>query len=122
MLNVAGGLLVAVTIKYADNILRGFAQAVAIIFGAVGSYFLFDFHFTVSFVIGVLFVIGAILIFGEAVTFPDVCEMVCGCVKPTVEASSPSDAAAEKALLGSQGEATGSDTQEGGSESSTNKV
>jgi len=122
MLNVAGGLLVAVTIKYADNILRGFAQAVAIIFGAVGSYFLFDFHFTVSFVIGVLFVIGAILIFGEAVTFPYVCEMVCGCVKPTVEASSPSDAAAEKALLGSQGEATGSDTQEGGSESSTNKV
>ena len=34
-LNVAGGLLVAVTIKYADNIIRGFAQAVAIIVGAV---------------------------------------------------------------------------------------
>ena len=36
-MNAFGGLLVAVTIKYADNILRGFAQAVAIIFGALGA-------------------------------------------------------------------------------------
>ena len=31
------------TIKYADNILRGFAQGLAIVVGAAGSYFLFDF-------------------------------------------------------------------------------
>ena len=37
----AGGILVAVTIKYADNILRGFAQGVAIIVGAVGSHYIF---------------------------------------------------------------------------------
>ena len=36
----AGGILVAVTIKYADNILRGFAQGVAIIVGAVGSHYI----------------------------------------------------------------------------------
>lgn len=35
--NAFGGLLVAVTIKYADNILRGFAQAVALIVGALGA-------------------------------------------------------------------------------------
>ena len=43
--NAFGGLLVAVTIKYADNILRGFAQAVALIVGAIGSNLLFEFHF-----------------------------------------------------------------------------
>ena len=44
--NAFGGLLVAITIKYADNILRGFAQAVALIVGAVGSNALFGFTFT----------------------------------------------------------------------------
>jgi solute carrier family 35 (UDP-sugar transporter), member A1/2/3 len=41
-----GGILVAVTIKYADNILRGFAQGLALIFGAIGSSFLFGFQIT----------------------------------------------------------------------------
>lgn len=41
-----GGILVAVTIKYADNILRGFSQGLALIFGAIGSYFLFNFQIT----------------------------------------------------------------------------
>ena len=65
-MNVAGGLLVAVTIKYADNILRGFAQAVAIILGAVGSHFLFSFHFTGSFLLGVVCVCASILLYGGA--------------------------------------------------------
>ena len=37
------GIIVAVTIKYADNILRGFAQALALIIGAIGSWMIFDF-------------------------------------------------------------------------------
>ena len=57
--NAFGGMLVAITIKYADNILRGFAQAVAIIVGAIGSYVLFDFVITGDFVAGVGFVTGA---------------------------------------------------------------
>ena len=44
-----GGILVAVCIKFADNILRTFAQTVAVLFGAFGSYFLFDFRITASF-------------------------------------------------------------------------
>jgi UDP-sugar transporter A1/2/3 len=35
--------------RYADNILRTFAQTVAVLFGAFGSYFLFDFQITTSF-------------------------------------------------------------------------
>ena len=44
-----GGILVAVCIRFADNILRTFAQTVAVLFGAFGSYFLFDFQITTSF-------------------------------------------------------------------------
>ena len=46
MWQAMGGILVAVTIKYADNILRGFAQGLALIFGAIGSSFLFGFQIT----------------------------------------------------------------------------
>jgi UDP-sugar transporter A1/2/3 len=73
-----GGIIVAVCIKYADNILRTFSQTVArinptptptpdpdpdpdpdpsqvaVIFGAFGSYFLFDFHITASFNVSLL--------------------------------------------------------------------
>mmetsp|Transcript_1166 Transcript_1166/g.2280 ORF Transcript_1166/g.2280 Transcript_1166/m.2280 type:complete len:168 (+) Transcript_1166:2-505(+) len=76
-MNVLGGLLVAVTIKYADNIIRGFAQAVAIIFGAMGSYLLFDFHITPSFVVGVCFVIVAILLYGGAIDPEDIGKRLC---------------------------------------------
>ena len=62
--NAFGGMLVAVTIKYADNILRGFAQAVALIVGAVGSHAIFAFAFTRDFLLGVGFVIGAIFLYG----------------------------------------------------------
>ena len=68
--NAFGGLLVAVTIKYADNILRGFAQAAAVIVGAVGSFVLFDFEFTLDFVIGAIFVMAATIMYGN------VCEHV----------------------------------------------
>jgi UDP-sugar transporter A1/2/3 len=55
-----GGILVAVTIKYADNILRGFAQGLALIIGAIGSYFLFDFPITPLFTGGAALVMIAV--------------------------------------------------------------
>ena len=64
-MNSIGGLLVAVIIKYADNILRCFAQALAIIFGSLGSYFLFNFELTPSFLTGVLLVILAVFFYGD---------------------------------------------------------
>ena len=74
-----GGLLVAVTIKYADNILRGFAQGLALIIGAVGSYVLFGFSLSLTFCGGVLLVIAAIFLYGSGLNSPqEVCEALCG--------------------------------------------
>lgn len=66
-----GGIIVAVTIKYADNILRTFSQTVAVILGAFGSYFLFDFRFTASFNLGMLFVAIAIVLYGHQARTPE---------------------------------------------------
>lgn len=66
-----GGIIVAVTIKYADNILRTFSQTVAVILGAFGSYFLFDFRFTASFNFGMLLVGVAIVLYGHQARTPE---------------------------------------------------
>ena len=36
----AGGLLIAATMKYADNILKGFATSFSVIIASLGSFFL----------------------------------------------------------------------------------
>ena len=69
-----GGIIVAVTIKYADNILRGFAQALAIIVGSIGSYFIFGFLITPAFMLGVALVIAAVFLYGAKAQTPlDLC-------------------------------------------------
>mmetsp|Transcript_41106 Transcript_41106/g.68312 ORF Transcript_41106/g.68312 Transcript_41106/m.68312 type:complete len:366 (+) Transcript_41106:45-1142(+) len=65
-----GGLLVAVSIKYADNILRGFAQALAIIVAACGSFIIFDTTLSARFCVGVSLVIGAVCLFGGSSQTP----------------------------------------------------
>merc|ERR1719331_744702 len=64
--NAAGGMIVAVVMKFAGNILRNFAQACAIIVGGLGSWLLFDFVITTRFVAGVALVIGSIFIYGSS--------------------------------------------------------
>ena len=73
--NALGGLLVAVTIKYADNILRGFAQALAIIMGAIGSHFIFGSTFGASFMLGVALVIASVFLYGAQAKHPS--ELCC---------------------------------------------
>lgn len=60
-----GGLLVAVVVKYADNILKGFATSFAIIISCVVSVYLFDFHISGQFLLGAALVISAVLLYGR---------------------------------------------------------
>lgn len=64
LLNAGGGLLVAVVVKYADNILKGFATSLAIIITCIASIFIFNFKLSIQFSIGALLVIGAIFLYG----------------------------------------------------------
>ena len=51
-IQVFGGLVTAVVIKYSDNILKGFATSLSIILSFLASVILFNFSITLSFVIG----------------------------------------------------------------------
>jgi solute carrier family 35 (UDP-sugar transporter), member A1/2/3 len=51
-IQVFGGLITAVVIKYSDNILKGFATSLSIIISSLASVLLFDFRITPSFIIG----------------------------------------------------------------------
>jgi len=64
LLQAAGGLIVAVVVKYADNILKGFATSLAIVISCIASIYLFNFTLTLQFVIGALFVIFSIFLYG----------------------------------------------------------
>ncbi|KIV95517.1 hypothetical protein PV10_03161 [Exophiala mesophila] len=55
----AGGLIVAMVIKYADNILKGFATSLSIILSTVASIFLFNFEPTIYFLFGSILVFTA---------------------------------------------------------------
>jgi len=58
-----GGLLVAVVIKYADNIVKGFATSIAIVVSTILSTFMFGFVISVQFVFGAILVIAAVYIY-----------------------------------------------------------
>ncbi|KAM4728934.1 solute carrier family 35 member A3b isoform 2-T2 [Anableps anableps] len=64
VLQAVGGLVIAVVIKYADNILKGFATSVSIIASTLISYFLLnDFHPTGVFFLGAVLVIAATFLY-----------------------------------------------------------
>ncbi|XP_058873045.1 UDP-galactose translocator isoform X1 [Acipenser ruthenus] len=58
-----GGLLVAVVVKYADNILKGFATSFSIVVSTVTSVYLFGFHVDLLFALGAGLVIGAVYMY-----------------------------------------------------------
>ncbi|CAH0552009.1 unnamed protein product [Brassicogethes aeneus] len=64
LLQACGGLIVAVVVKYADNILKGFATSLAIIISCVASIYIFSFTLTMQFVLGAAFVIFSIFLYG----------------------------------------------------------
>ncbi|XP_022230471.1 UDP-N-acetylglucosamine transporter [Drosophila obscura] len=64
LLQAGGGLIVAVVVKYADNILKGFATSLAIIISCVASIYIFDFNLTLQFSFGAALVIASIFMYG----------------------------------------------------------
>lgn len=64
LLQAVGGLLVAMVVKYADNILKGFATSLSIIISCIASMYILDFQLTYQFTFGASFVIGAIFLYG----------------------------------------------------------
>jgi len=60
-----GGLLVAIVVKYADNILKGFATSLSIIISGMISVYFFDFEPSIQFQLGTLVVILATVLYGR---------------------------------------------------------
>lgn len=65
LLQAQGGLLVAVVVKFANNILKGFATSMAILISTIASIFLFNFNLTPTFGIGTSLVIGSVMMYNK---------------------------------------------------------
>ncbi|RLN94770.1 hypothetical protein BBJ28_00017299 [Nothophytophthora sp. Chile5] len=65
-LSAFGGLLTAVVVKYADNILKAFATSIAVVLSVILSIFVFDKVPTGQFVLGAVLVNGSVYIYGKA--------------------------------------------------------
>lgn len=65
ILQAGGGLIVAMVVKYADNILKGFATSLAIIISCIASIYLFDFQLTFQFTFGAALVICSIFMYSH---------------------------------------------------------
>jgi UDP-sugar transporter A1/2/3 len=61
-----GGLLTAVVVKYADNILKAFATSIAVVLSVIMSVFVFDKVPTGQFVVGAILVNGSVFVYGRA--------------------------------------------------------
>ena len=59
-----GGLLVAMVVKYADNIMKGFATSLAIVVSCVVSIYVFNFVLSLQFILGTMLVMGAVYLYG----------------------------------------------------------
>lgn len=66
-----GGIIVALVVKYADNILKGFATSLSIIISCVASIWIFDFKITLIFIVGCTLVIVATFLYGKQVKKPE---------------------------------------------------
>lgn len=65
LLGSCGGLLVAMVVKYADNILKGFANATAIILASILSVWLFETQLGLSFCIGAFVIVTSLFNYNE---------------------------------------------------------
>jgi len=62
---VLGGLITAMVIKYSDNILKGFATSLSIVISFLASVVLFDFKITFTFILGSVIVLIATWLYSQ---------------------------------------------------------
>lgn len=65
LLQAGGGIIVAVVVKFADNILKGFATSLAIILSCIISVYILNFKLTAQFVMGATLVMGSVYLYGR---------------------------------------------------------
>lgn len=68
VIQAAGGLLVALVIKYADNILKGFATSIAIIVSCLASAYLFNTIINFVFACGTFAVVTSVVLYSYSPT------------------------------------------------------
>ncbi|KAJ2860849.1 UDP-galactose transporter Gms1 [Coemansia aciculifera] len=90
-LQAFGGLLVAVVVKYADNILKGFATSISIVLSCLVSFWLFDFHITMPFVLGTSLVVFATYMYGKYSAPSPPTKVAAATPLPTSSDSRPTD-------------------------------
>jgi len=71
LVSAVGGLIIALVVLYADNILKGFASALSIILSSIFSVYLFDFGLSWLFGVGTLLVVVAIYLYQLPDHIPD---------------------------------------------------
>ena len=64
LVKASGGLIVALVVKYANNILKGFSTSIAIVIGCTANVFFFGVLLNVQFVAGTALVICAVFLYG----------------------------------------------------------
>ncbi|CAH1392462.1 unnamed protein product [Nezara viridula] len=68
LLQAAGGMIICLIIKYADNILKGFATSLAIVISGLASVFLFNLKITILLTTGAILVISSIFLYSKPAT------------------------------------------------------
>lgn len=65
IIQAVGGLIVAVVVKYADNVLKTFASSFGIVISCIISAILFDFHPNFAFLIGTALVVTSTVLYSQ---------------------------------------------------------
>ena len=85
-IQVLGGLITAIVIKYSDNILKGFATSLSIVLSFLASVALFDLRITPSFIIGASTVLSATWMYNQ----PSSETLMSSANSPTLSSKEPS--------------------------------
>jgi len=75
-IQVFGGLVTAMVIKYSDNILKGFATSLSIVISFMASVALFDFQMTFTFILGSVIVLIATWLYNQPGRNPSTSRLV----------------------------------------------